>query len=76
MRYWFDKLTAWLVNHTWGMAIIVIAITAFAIQGYRNPASVRQFLIRNGPAEGQTREGRRNETVCHLGDRFQKILYS
>lgn len=63
MRYWFDKLTAWLVHHTWFMAITVVIITLIAIQGYRNPASVRQFLIRNQPAENQASDNRRDEAV-------------
>lgn len=63
MRYWFDKLTTWLVHHTWFMAIVVIAITAIAVQGYRNPASVRQFFIRNAPAENQAGDNRRDQAV-------------
>jgi predicted RND superfamily exporter protein len=63
MRYWFDKLTAWLVHHTWFMAVAVVLITLIAVQGYRNPASVRQFFIRNAPAESQTRENRRENAV-------------
>lgn len=63
MRFWFDKATAWLVHHTVFMAIIVIGMTLVAIQGYRNPASVRQFFIRNAPAEGQASDNRRDEAV-------------
>lgn len=63
MRYWFDKLTAWLVHHTWFMAFTVVVITLIAIQGYRNPASVRQFFIRNAPADDQTTANRRDEPV-------------
>ena len=63
MRYWFDKLTAWLVHHTWFMAITVIVITLIAAQGYRNPASVRQFFIRNAPAENQAGDSRRDQAV-------------
>lgn len=63
MRYWFDKLTAWLVHHTWFMAFTVVVITLIAIQGYRNPASVRQFFIRNAPADNQRADNRRNEPI-------------
>lgn len=58
MRNIFDRLTAWLVHHTWMMALLLILFTVAALLGYRSPASVRQFFIRNAPAENQTRDAR------------------